>query len=82
MPVGRPPWRHALIGGVIAGLLWESATFAGTSPRCRKISSLTTAIVVLLSLEIVALVPCLAQVIAEYERTGRGFEPSDGLGLY
>ena len=82
MPVGRPSWRHALIGGVIAGLLWEVTRhllvwYFSTLSQIRIVyGSLTTAIVVLLSLEIAALVLLLgAQVIAEYERTGRGFEP-------
>ena len=82
MPVGRPSWRHALIGGVVAGLLWEFTRhllvwYFSTLSQIRIVyGSLTTAIVVLLSLEIAALVLLLgAQVIAEYERTGRGFEP-------
>ena len=82
MPVGRPSWRHALIGGVIAGLLWEITRhllvwYFSTLSQIRIVyGSLTTAIVVLLSLEIAALVLLLgAQVIAEYERSGRGREP-------
>jgi membrane protein len=77
MPVGRPSWRHALIGGVTAGLLWELTRhllvwYFSTLSQIRIVyGSLTTAIVVLLSLEIAALVLLLgAQVIAEYERTG------------
>ncbi len=82
MPVGRPSWRHALIGGVIAGLLWELTRhllvwyFSTLSQIKIVYGSLTTAIVVLLSLEIAALVLLLgAQVIAEYERSGRALEP-------
>ncbi len=82
MPVGRPSWRHALIGGVIAGLLWELTRhllvwYFSTLSQIRIVyGSLTTAIVVLLSLEIAAMVLLLgAQVIAEYERGGRGREP-------
>jgi membrane protein len=78
MPVGRPSWRHALIGGVTAGLLWELTRhvlvwyFSTLSQIKIVYGSLTTAIVVLLSLEIAALVLLLgAQVIAEYERSGR-----------
>jgi membrane protein len=79
MPVGRPTWRHALIGGVTAGLLWEATRhllvwYFSTLSQIRVVyGSLTTAIVVLLSLEIAALVLLLgAQVIAEYERSDRG----------
>jgi membrane protein len=77
MPVGRPSWRHALIGGVAAGLLWELSRhvlvwyFFTLSQVKLVYGSLTTAIVVLLSLEIAALVLLLgAQVIAEYESGG------------
>ena len=79
MPVGRPSWRHALIGGVTAGLLWELTRhvlvwYFFTLSQVKVVyGSLTTAIVVLLSLEIAALVLLLgAQVIAEYERGGSG----------
>ncbi len=79
MPVGRPTWRHALIGGVTAGLLWEATRhvlvwyFATLSQIKVVYGSLTTSIVVLLSLEIAALVLLLgAQVIAEYERGAPG----------
>jgi len=78
MPVGRPSWRHALIGGVTAGLLWELTRhvlvwYFSTLSQVRIVyGSLTTAIVVLLSLEVAALVLLLgAQVIAEYERSDR-----------
>ena len=76
MPVGRPSWRHALIGGVTAGLLWELTRHAlvwyfSTLSEVKIVyGSLATAIVVLLSLEVAALVLLLgAQVIAEYERS-------------
>ena len=79
MPVRRPTWRHALIGGVTAALLWEGTRhllvwYFSTLSQIRVVyGSLTTAIVVLLSLEAAALVLLLgAQVIAEYERSGRG----------
>jgi membrane protein len=79
MPVGRPSWRHALIGGVTAGLLWEITRhvlvwyFSTLSQVNFVYGSFATTIVVLLSLEIAALVLLLgAQVIAEYERSVRG----------
>jgi len=78
MPVGRLSLRHALIGGVAAGLLWEITRhvlvwYYGTISQIQVVyGSLTTAIAVLLSVEIAAIVLLLgAQVIAEYERIGR-----------
>jgi YihY family inner membrane protein len=75
MPVGRILLRHALIGGVTAALLWEITRhvllwyFATLSQVSVVYGSLTTAIVVLLSLELAAILLLLgAQVIAEYER--------------
>jgi YihY family inner membrane protein len=77
MPVGRLSLRHALIGGVTAALLWEVTRhvllwyFATLSQVSVVYGSLTTAIVVLLSLELAATVLLLgAQVISEYERIG------------
>jgi membrane protein len=78
MPVGRLSMRHALIGGVTAALLWELTRhllvwyFASLSRVAVVYGSLTTAIVVLLSLEIGATVLLFgAQVISEYERIGK-----------
>jgi YihY family inner membrane protein len=75
MPVGRLSWRHALIGGVSATVLWEISRhllvwYLATLSQVQTVyGSLTTAIVVLLSLEIAAIVLLFgAQVIAEYER--------------
>jgi membrane protein len=77
MPVGRPSWRHALIGGTTATVLWEITRhvliwYFGTLSQVSVVyGSLTTSIVVLLSLEIAATLLLLgAQVIAEYERIG------------
>ena len=79
MPVGRPSLGHALMGAVAATLLWEITRhvlvwyFATLSRVGVVYGSFTTAIVVLLSLEIAATLLLLgAQVIAEYERLGRG----------
>jgi YihY family inner membrane protein len=79
MPVGRLSWRHALVGGVTAALLWEVTRhtlvwYFSTMSQVKIVyGSLTTAIVVLLSLEIAAMVLLLgAQVIAEFERTRDG----------
>lgn len=77
MPVGKLRLRHALIGGVTAALLWEVTRhvllwyFSTLSQVGVVYGSLTTAIVVLLSLEIAATLLLLgAQVISEYERIG------------
>ena len=79
MPVGRLSLRHALLGGVTAALLWEVTRhvlvwyFATLSQVGEVYGSLTTAIVVLLSLEIGATLLLFgAQVIAEFERLDRG----------
>lgn len=77
MPVGRPSLRHAVIGAVTAALLWEVTRhvlvwYFGTLSQVNVVyGSLTTAIVVLLSLEMGAALLLLgAQVISEYERLG------------
>jgi membrane protein len=77
MPVRRPSWRHALIGGITATVLWEMTRhvlvwYFGTLSQVNVVyGSLTTSIVVLLSLEIAATLLLLgAQVIAEYEHIG------------
>jgi membrane protein len=79
MPVGRLSMRHALIGAVSAAFLWEISRhalvwyFATLSQVSVVYGSLTTAIAVLLSLDIAATLLLLgAQVISEYERIGTG----------
>jgi membrane protein len=78
MPVGRLKLSHALIGGVTAAVLWEITRhillwYLRTLSQVNVVyGSLTTAIVVLLSLELAATLLLFgAQVIAEYERIGR-----------
>jgi YihY family inner membrane protein len=75
MPVGRLSLRHALLGAVVAAVLWEITRhallwyFATLSQISTVYGSLTTAIAVLLSLELAAALLLLgAQVIAEFER--------------
>jgi YihY family inner membrane protein len=87
MPVGRLSLRHALVGGVTATLLWEVTRrvlvwyFSTLSQVNVVYGSLTTAIVVLLSLEIAAtLVLFGAQVIAQYERMDRQQDAGAGAG--
>ena len=77
LSAGRISPSHALIGGATAGLLWEIirqglAWYLVTFSQVSLVyGSLTTAIIVLLSLEIAATLLLLgAQVIAEYERFG------------
>ena len=83
MPVGRLSWQHALGGGVTAALLWEITRhilvwyFSTLSQVNVVYGSLTTAIVVLLSLEIAAMLLLLgAQVISEYERIDKPEQPA------
>jgi membrane protein len=75
MPVGRLSLRHALLGGASAGLLWEITRhvlvwYYSTISQVRVVyGSFATAIAILLSVEIAAIVLLLgAQVIAEFER--------------
>jgi len=84
MPVGRLSWRHALVGGVTAAFLWEITRhvlvwyFSTLSQVNVVYGSLTTAIVVLFSLEIGATLLLLgAQVISEYERIGLRHSAAD-----
>lgn len=83
MPVGRLSLLHALIGAIAATILWELTRhvlvwyFATLSQVATVYGSLTTAIVVLLSLELAStLLMFGAQVIAEYERIGRAPWPA------
>ena len=75
MPIGGLGIRHALIGGVAAGILWEIARhvliwyFSTLSLVNVVYGSLATSIVTLLTLEVAAMILLVgAQVIATYER--------------
>jgi YihY family inner membrane protein len=75
MPLGRLAPSHALIGGVVAAILWEITRhtlvwyFSTLSFVNVIYGSFATAIVILISLEFAAIILLLgAQVIAEYER--------------
>ena len=79
MPVGRLAWSHALIGGIVATLLWEGTRrvlvwyFTTLSFVNVIYGSLATTIIILLSFEFAAIILLLgAQVIAEYERIDHG----------
>jgi YihY family inner membrane protein len=79
MPVGQLAWSHALIGGIVATLLWELTRhalvwyFSTLSFVSIIYGSLATTIIILLSFEFAAIILLLgAQVIAEYERIDHG----------
>ena len=79
MPVGKLSFKHALIGSISATFLWEIARhilvwyFSTLSMVNVVYGSLTSAIIVLLFLEVGAVILLFgAQVIAEYERIGYG----------
>jgi membrane protein len=86
MPHGGIAFKHALIGGTVAGVLWEITRrllvwyFKTLSLVNLIYGSLASAVVVLLSFEVAALILLLgAQVIAEFERCtleGSGQGPS------
>lgn len=88
MPVGRLSLRHALLGGIIAGVLWEIARHAlvwyfSTLSFVNVIyGSLATVVITLVSLEIASIILLLgAQVIAEFERRGvDDYSDTEGLG--
>lgn len=78
MPMGRISWRHALLGGIAAGLLWEVTRhllvwfFATLSKASVLYGSFATVISLLLSFEVAATVLLLgAQVIALHEQRSR-----------
>ena len=78
-PRGRISPRHALVGGIVVGLLWEATRhillwyFSTLSVVGVVYGSLATTIIGLLSLEIASIILLLgAQVIAEYERLEDG----------
>jgi membrane protein len=86
MPVGKLSWRHALIGGVTAAVLWEITRhvlvwyFSTLSLVNVIYGAFTASIVILFSLEAAAIILLLgAQVIAEYERIGSGQKKMHGL---
>jgi YihY family inner membrane protein len=75
MPVGLMSWRHALIGGLTACVLWEIMRhllvwYYSTLSQIQVVyGSFAAAIAVLLSVEVAAILLLLgAQVIANYER--------------
>ncbi|MBT8401893.1 MAG: YihY/virulence factor BrkB family protein [Rhodothermia bacterium] len=89
LPVGKISLRHALIGGIVAGLLWEIVRrilvwyFSTLSFVSVVYGSFAATIVALLSLEAGAIIVLLgAQVIAEYERSLGGIPVQPGFVLH
>ncbi|AXS80920.1 YihY/virulence factor BrkB family protein [Dechloromonas sp. HYN0024] len=75
LPVGRTRVRHALLGAVVITLIWDVIRhvlvwyFTTLSKASVVYDSLTTAVVVLFSIELAATLLLLgAQVISEYEQ--------------
>ena len=75
IPVGRTAFRHALVGGLVTASLWEIIRhqliwyFQMMSSASVVYGSLTTAVIALFSMEIIATLLLLgAQFISEYER--------------
>ena len=75
IPIGRTAWQHALLGGFFTASLWEVIRhllvwyFSTMSKVSIVYGSLTTAVVALFSMEIIATLLLLgAQVISEYEQ--------------
>jgi membrane protein len=85
-PSGRITARHAFVGAVVVGLLWEIIRhaliwyFSTLSLVSVVYGSLATTVIGLLSLEIASILFLLgAQVIAEYERLGTGEKADEPL---
>ena len=89
MPTGRIAVTHALIGGLVAAVLWEGSRhllvwyFKTLSLVNLIYGSLASAVVVLLSFEVAALILLLgAQVIAEFERCNFGEPEGRSSGFH
>jgi YihY family inner membrane protein len=86
MPTGQLSLRHALLGGITATVLWEISRhilvwyFATLSLVNVIYGTFATAIIILLSLEVAAIILLFgAQVISEYERIDTATEPERDL---
>lgn len=85
MPVARVRLRHALVGGLVAALLWDMVRrflvwwFSSVSLVNVVYGSLATVVIVLLTLETAAIILLLgAQVIAELEPPHRAPQADTG----
>jgi YihY family inner membrane protein len=88
MPLGPIAPRHALIGGLVAAVLWEITRhllvwyFNTLSLVNLVYGSFATAVVVLLSFEAAAIILLFgAQVIAEFERCSLDSAPASGTAF-
>ena len=86
MPIGRLSLQHALLGGITATILWEVSRhllvwyFSTLSLVNVVYGTFATAIIILLSLEVAAIILLFgAQVISEYERIGAAPEKESDL---
>ena len=84
IPVGRTAPHHALLGGLFAASLWEIIRhklvwyYATLSRASVVYGSLTTAVIALFSMEIIATLILLgAQFISEYEQLRHSNEATD-----
>lgn len=84
MPLGGITLSHALLGGIVAAILWEIARhilvwyFSTLSLVNLIYGTLASTIVALLFLEVAAIILLLgAQVIAEYERQNSRYENTE-----
>jgi membrane protein len=88
MPVARVKFRHALIGGMTAAVLWEITRrvliwyYAAVSMVNVIYGSIAITVIALLSIEVVAIILLLgAQVIAELERKPAEADSEDLSGV-
>jgi YihY family inner membrane protein len=82
MPIARIPWKRAVIGGVAATILWEIVRhllvsyYTTLSPVNVIYGSMATIIIVLLTMEAVALILLLgAQIIADLHASSKAGIP-------
>ncbi len=82
LPIARIPWKRALIGGLAATTLWEIVRhglvsyYAFISPVNVIYGSMATIIIVMLTMEVIALILLLgAQIIADLHASSRAGIP-------
>ncbi len=82
LPIARIPWKRALIGGLAATALWEIVRhllvsyYAYVSPVNVIYGSMATIIIIMLTMEVIALILLLgAQIIADLHASSRAGIP-------